>query len=936
MIGVNLGSPAFGSPNIPGTHGVHYSYPGAEDLDYYKARGMELIRLPFRWERVQPTLYGELNTAELARLDEFLNLAEERGMYVTPDMHNFGRYYIEPSADHLHVIGSPQVPRDAFADIWERLSEHFKDRDLLWAWGIMNEPYNMGSYDWFTTAQVGIDAVRQNDMRHPILIGGDAYSGAHRWLQYSNNLYQLEDPADKLIFEAHQYFDARYSGEYDWGPNSFQIEGGYPNQGVELVQPWIGWLETHNAHGFLGEFGVPDADLRWMELLDLLVEHLKEQNISATYWAGGPRWGTYPLRTNIRPNHDESPQMQTMVQHASGRGTGYWPAFIWYGDAINSGSDGSSWINLVSENASLQQGPPPHLVSSAAYRGARGIRLSYTVPEGEYAGGAMQITGGVNLSGNIASNQVLSFYTRGTAGSALKIYFVNMDGERSTTVSTKPYLQIGSDWQRVEIPLSEFLNSNFDGSQRALQLVVEGGPDDGSAYQVDVDELIIERPRQDRPLIHLNTASGSSQVAPGAEITAVADVHSAQGEIDFVEFYFNGYRVHTAEESPYTATFTVEEGDDRNLFAVAFDTHGYSRKSNVVVLSHNAPGEPGGIEELLYDSFESGSIDDSIWASGSTDSEGSIVQADGTIHFDSGQSIANARAGVVSHQHNLSPFADDPIKVSINGIELNGDPEPGTFAAFYAVIGRINGDTVAGDVTAAEAATYSGGGGGYGGALGFNILQFENGTWRLQLLDSGRNESGTGIVQQMQFGISGVPTDIHYEIDGHGQTWTIEISGATFLNVIVDQMGASIVDPTTISGPFSYLTEAGLTTDEGVIARFAMGAVNGGASLSTTRASVSEVKIVRGSEAEQPAPDSIFSGSPLIQNWRQTEMGYINDQNYPWVRKLGTETWLYIYTQGASPLGFYAYDTELESWIWSGIQLRGWYRNLSTNEWQAW
>lgn len=64
--GVNLSGAEFGNV-YPGVDGTHYGYPTEKDLDYFKAKGLYLVRFPFRWERIQPTMNGELNATELAK-----------------------------------------------------------------------------------------------------------------------------------------------------------------------------------------------------------------------------------------------------------------------------------------------------------------------------------------------------------------------------------------------------------------------------------------------------------------------------------------------------------------------------------------------------------------------------------------------------------------------------------------------------------------------------------------------------------------------------------------------------------------------------------------------------------------------------------------------------------------------------------------------------
>ena len=55
------------------THGTEYIYPNGGEVDYFAAAGMNLIRLPFHWENLQPALGGELDAMELARIRDFVD-----------------------------------------------------------------------------------------------------------------------------------------------------------------------------------------------------------------------------------------------------------------------------------------------------------------------------------------------------------------------------------------------------------------------------------------------------------------------------------------------------------------------------------------------------------------------------------------------------------------------------------------------------------------------------------------------------------------------------------------------------------------------------------------------------------------------------------------------------------------------------------------------
>ena len=90
--GVDLSGAEFGNIPTPGNTGVYgtdYTYPTDAEVDYFISKGMNTFRLPFRWERLQPTLDSPLNSTEFARLNSFVTYATLRGATVILDPHNF-------------------------------------------------------------------------------------------------------------------------------------------------------------------------------------------------------------------------------------------------------------------------------------------------------------------------------------------------------------------------------------------------------------------------------------------------------------------------------------------------------------------------------------------------------------------------------------------------------------------------------------------------------------------------------------------------------------------------------------------------------------------------------------------------------------------------------------------------------------------------------
>ncbi len=302
--GVNLAGGDFANES-------DYQYPHAAELDYFKSKGLTLIRLPFKWHRIQPEINGPLAEKDLNAIRNFVWDARTRGMWVLLDMHNYGRNKVDGTT---YVIGEPELPIESAGDVWRRLAEEFKDFDNIYAYGLMNEPYGMTSHTpWVNIAQEMIDAIRTVDTKTPIMVGGESYSSADRWQSVSDNLRNLVDPSGDLIFEAHVYFDNDASGSYD---KSYDEENTTENTGINRLKPFVEWLERYNFRGFVGEYGVPDNDPRWNVVLDKTLAYLQENHINGTYWAAGSRWGNHHMSVHPYNDLSDRPQMEVLEKYS--------------------------------------------------------------------------------------------------------------------------------------------------------------------------------------------------------------------------------------------------------------------------------------------------------------------------------------------------------------------------------------------------------------------------------------------------------------------------------------------------------------------------------------------------------------------------------------------------------------------------------------------
>ncbi len=310
-LGINLCGGEMGENNIPGTLNNHYSYPTEEEVDYFYKKGFKLVTIPFRWERVQKDLGGDLDFQEIGEMKKVVTWCSNKGMQVIISMHNLGRYR-KYGIDYL--IGSFSVSRADYADVWNRLVNAFSGYQNIYGYEIMTEPHEMQGFDWFTTAQQAINSIREADKRNYIIIAGENYAASESWKEYSDNLKNLKDPSDKIIYNAHCFFDLDFTGKYLYSYEQSKVED---STGIKRVMPFVNWLKDNNKKGIVGAFGAPDTDPRWLKLMENFLRYLNYNNVAANYWASGKRWSGNPLSVYPLAQTDR-PQMGVLQQFITG------------------------------------------------------------------------------------------------------------------------------------------------------------------------------------------------------------------------------------------------------------------------------------------------------------------------------------------------------------------------------------------------------------------------------------------------------------------------------------------------------------------------------------------------------------------------------------------------------------------------------------------
>jgi endoglucanase len=306
--GVNIAGLEFGSRKLPGRLNYDYCGPKPAEIAYYKSRGAKTIRLPFLWERLQPTLMGPFNPEYLAQIDAAVSQAHNLGMSIVLDAHQYGRRTV--NGQRVIIGETPAVTAAHFANMWRRLATRYLAKRVIF--GLCNEPHGQDKPTLVRVQNTAIAAIRQAGARQLILVSGSAWSGAHSWVSSGNAaaMMGIRDPNRNFAFDVHQYLDRDSSGT----AGTCVVNSG------NRLTAFTTWARQNRKRGFLGEFAGGRSGACASELSKLLTHMANNRDVWVgwTAWGGGDWWGeSYPfvLKPASYTNPVDRPQMATLRRY---------------------------------------------------------------------------------------------------------------------------------------------------------------------------------------------------------------------------------------------------------------------------------------------------------------------------------------------------------------------------------------------------------------------------------------------------------------------------------------------------------------------------------------------------------------------------------------------------------------------------------------------
>lgn len=291
FVGLNRAGPEYGNDWDGWTGQTYYEWPTTAnrraEFAYYAKKGVNTIRLPISWERLQHTLNGPFNATYQARMVEYVSEATGTyGFNLVLDLHNYGRFATgafnstggQVSTYTQRTLGDGVLTFANVADVWVKLATIFKDNPKV-IFNLMNEQHDaagtLDSTAIFSGYQDVLNALRSTGATQLVLFPNTRSSDTHHWSTWSPEGGPLDsaiaqkvvDPANNLANDMHSY-----QGIDAW------------NADIQVV---TNWARANGKKLFLSELGTTTG----AAAVSTILTHL---NANSDVWLGWTTWNLPP------------------------------------------------------------------------------------------------------------------------------------------------------------------------------------------------------------------------------------------------------------------------------------------------------------------------------------------------------------------------------------------------------------------------------------------------------------------------------------------------------------------------------------------------------------------------------------------------------------------------------------------------------------------
>lgn len=254
------------------------SYVTPRDFDLIKSFGFNVVRLPFDYRLMQDDSAPDALRPDAFRwLDHVLAMAEQAGVYVILDLH--GTPGGQSKQDHTGESGQNQLwnnpaNQTRTVALWKAIAERYKDRAIVAAYDLINEPY--GDYQQDVRPELATllpriaEAVRSTGDRHVLYYPGALNGGI--------NFYGKPDESKTpgIAFTEH-YYPGLFGSKTALETHARLL-------GTELPAKRA-YLQRVAAPYLVGEFNVVLASTEPNKLMRRYFDRYAEYGWASTMWS---------------------------------------------------------------------------------------------------------------------------------------------------------------------------------------------------------------------------------------------------------------------------------------------------------------------------------------------------------------------------------------------------------------------------------------------------------------------------------------------------------------------------------------------------------------------------------------------------------------------------------------------------------------------------
>lgn len=257
------------------------SFVSEPDFAFLRECGVNILRVPFNYRLfIDDQNPSEYKKEGLLYLGYLMDLCEKYQIYLLLDLHTAPGGQ-NPDWHSDNNTGIPEfwhykVFREQIVALWGYIAEHYKEKEYLLGYDVLNEPYLIDAPDVLTEFYLEVtESIRKNDPNHIIFLEGDHFA-----MQF-DCIHEIRDENTALTF--HYYPTV-------WEPELFEDtydKAARCRKFQEILDQIAGIREKFHRPILCGEAGY-DIDKNnlshTLELLDETLTMFNEAEISWTLW----------------------------------------------------------------------------------------------------------------------------------------------------------------------------------------------------------------------------------------------------------------------------------------------------------------------------------------------------------------------------------------------------------------------------------------------------------------------------------------------------------------------------------------------------------------------------------------------------------------------------------------------------------------------------